>query len=268
MLLNSVIIILREVLEAAMLISVLLAIGTRLNLSASWVGPGFAGGVAGAIAYALCADAVSGWFAGVGQEVVNAVFQVCIYFMLLFSTVMVTARVTRGPSVGGRAIPVAMMVATCLAMTREGFEVIIYLHSFMQIPQHLPAVIMGAIVGASIGICVGILFYYLLRNIPGSYMVPTATVLLMLVAAGMSSQAALLLIQADWLPSQLPLWDSSGWLPETGVTGQVLYALVGYEATPTAVQLGFYAGGLLIFLVLVVAAFLLGRRPDPVRSPR
>ena len=81
----------------------------------------------------------------------------------------------------------------------------------------------------------------------------------MLVAAGMSSQAALLLIQADWLPAQLPLWDSSGWLPETSVTGQVLYALVGYEATPTPVQAGFYAGGMGLFMLLTALAWRTNR---------
>jgi len=76
--------------------------------------------------------------------------------------------------------------------------------------------------------------------------------LLSLVAAGMLSQAVLLLIQADWLPSQLPLWDTSEWLSENSVTGQLLYALIGYEATPTALQAFFYFGGLLLFLVVAV----------------
>ncbi len=78
----------------------------------------------------------------------------------------------------------------------------------------------------------------------------------MLVGAGMASQVAQLLIQADWLPSRLPVWDTSGWISETSVTGQLLYALIGYEATPTAIQAGFHLGGLLLLAII----FLVGQR--------
>jgi high-affinity iron transporter len=61
-----------------------------------------------------------------------------------------------------------------------------------------------------------------------------------------------LLIQADWVPSHLPLWDTTDWLSESSVTGQLLYVLVGYEATPTAIQVAFYFGGLIVLLTIAV----------------
>ncbi len=70
----------------------------------------------------------------------------------------------------------------------------------------------------------------------------------------MISQAALLLIQADWLPAQLPLWDTSAWLAEQSFTGMLLYALIGYEATPTAIQAACYFGGLLLLLMVILYA--------------
>ena len=82
----------------------------------------------------------------------------------------------------------------------------------------------------------------------------TGAVLLTLVAAGMASQAAQLLIQADWLPSQYPVWDSSWLVAEQTVTGQLLYALIGYEATPAPLQLFIYAAAILL-LIFMVAIF-------------
>ena len=61
----------------------------------------------------------------------------------------------------------------------------------------------------------------------------------------MTLQASGLLIQADYLPSGLA-WDSSDWLPEDSVAGQLLYAMLGYEATPAPAQLWAYGGAVLL----------------------
>ena len=63
-----------------------------------------------------------------------------------------------------------------------------------------------------------------------------------------------LLVQADWLPSQAPLWDTSAALPENSPPGQLLYALLGYEATPGPWQVGLSAGALGLALLTAAAA--------------
>jgi high-affinity iron transporter len=65
--------------------------------------------------------------------------------------------------------------------------------------------------------------------------------------AGMLSQAVLYLIQADLLPSQLPLWDTSNFISESSLMGELLHAMLGYEASPTAIQALVYLGSLLLF---------------------
>ena len=65
----------------------------------------------------------------------------------------------------------------------------------------------------------------------------------------------MLLVQADWLPASQPLWNSSAWLPEGSLLGQLLYALIGYEATPGPWQVGLYGASILLALgVAAVAA--------------
>jgi high-affinity iron transporter len=107
-------------------------------------------------------------------------------------------------------------------------------------------------IGASIGISVGLLFYYLLISFKPKRSIIIGLILLLFVSSGMVSQASLLLIQADWLPGQLPLWNTSDFLSEKSVTGQLLYALIGYESTPTAIQASLYLLGFLLPISLVL----------------
>lgn len=252
MLLNSVIIILREVLEAALLISVFLVLTQSLDKSFRWVAWALAAGMIGAAVYGINIDTISEWFDGVGQEVINAFLQICIFSLIAVSMLLLPGQLRGRES--GRLLALVMIFTVALVVTREGAEIMIYLYGFLKGSDQLLSVMIGAGIGGSIGISTGILFYYILRNRSKHRTVGICIVVLMLVGAGMASQAALLLIQADWLPAQLPIWDSSGWISEVSVTGQLLYALVGYEATPTAIQVGFHFGGLLLLVIIFLVS--------------
>jgi high-affinity iron transporter len=69
------------------------------------------------------------------------------------------------------------------------------------------------------------------------------------------------LMQGGLVESQLPVWDSSGWISETSVTGQLLYASLGYEATPTLKQLVFYCATLMVFMLVIVIGRWLRKTP-------
>jgi high-affinity iron transporter len=253
MLLTSVIIVLREFLEAALLISILLAFSTVLGISRSWIGWSLGFGVTGAFTYSHGVAAISDWFDGVGQEVTSAVLQFFVYLLLL-SFALLLLRAARESRLPEKLLTVIMAATVSLAITREGFEVLVYVYGFVNVLPQFVTILMGATIGASIGISIGALIYYFIYSLSYRQSLVLGMGLLSLVAAGMLSQAVLLLIQADWLPSQLPIWDSSGWLSEESVTGQLLYALVGYEATPTALQASIYFGGLLLMLIVAFLA--------------
>ncbi len=250
MLLSSVIIVLREVIEAALLFSILIALSKQMNFGSKWIAWSLVSGIIGAVIYAMNLDSVSEWFDGVGQEVVNAFIQFSLYLLLLIY-IYLLIRFVYQQKTSNLMLVIIFMVITTLAITREGSEILLYFSSITRNDNHLSAVLIGMTIGAGIGISVGLLFYYLLQNINPKWSIIVGTVLLILVAAGLLSQASLLLIQADWLEAQLPLWDASDWLSEESVLGQLLYALLGYEATPTAIQFGFYLAGLFLPVLLI-----------------
>ena len=77
------------------------------------------------------------------------------------------------------------------------------------------------------------------------------------------AHATQLLIQADWLPSELPIWNSNKLLSEQSIIGQLASANFGYEATPTLIQLYFYLVSLsLIPLTLLGCHLLLAKKEN------
>lgn len=250
MLLSSVIIVLREVLEAALLFSVLIALSKKMGVNFRWLVWSLLLGLLSAFIYGMNIQIVSEWFEGVGQEVTNALIQLVIYFMLVLYMLMLSYFSYRQKT-SKFVLSLVMTVIVALAMTREGAEIILYFFSVTHSDTHYLAVLVGMTIGASIGISIGLLFYYLLNSLKPERSIFIGLILLLLVSAGMISQASLLLIQADWLPAQLPLWNSSELLSEKSVTGQLLYALIGYESTPTAIQAGLYLCSLILPLTLM-----------------
>jgi len=103
------------------------------------------------------------------------------------------------------------------------------------------AVAGGIALGSGGGCAVGLALYFGLLRIPIRYFFTATNWLLLLVAAGMASQAARFLVQADLLPPLGPMvWDTSGVLSDRSVLGQTLHALIGYDARPAGVQVLFY----------------------------
>ncbi len=258
MLLSSVILVLREFLEAALLFSLLLVFSRWLRLSFQWVTVALCAGMLGAVIYGANIALVSEWFEGVGQEVVNATLQLGIYGLLaIFAAAC--ARHLRVRPVSPPLLYGLMTAAVALAITREGSEIMIYLSGFLMVRDQLVPVLAGSAIGAGIGISTGAVFYFLLSSFTRRVAVGGGLLVLALVAGGMVAQAVQLLVQADWLPSLLPVWDSSWLVAEDTVTGQVLYALVGYEATPSMVQLTAYAAAMAVYGALVVTLGFAGR---------
>jgi high-affinity iron transporter len=244
MLVNSVIIILREVLEAALIISVLLAISQQLKISRKWLFFALLIGLAGASVYATYIEIVSMAMEGVGQEVVNASLHLLIYGFIVMLIFSIKDRAYY------RYLVLAMASCVAMAIIREGSEIVIYIGGFISSPELFVSVSIGSIIGAGIGISIGVFFYYLIASLSLNNGVRFGLLLLILIAGGMILQATQLLIQADLIISQQPLWDSSSLISERSLIGQLLYALLGYEATPTPIQIFCYIASLILMIFM------------------
>ncbi len=254
MLINSVVLVLREVLEASVLISVLLAMTVSLRLSLRWLLLALPLTVVAVVLFAFSLDSMTDALDGAGQEVVSALLQVLV-FVALVCVVFVATRAGRSASVMAQPMAIFMALATLCALTRECSEILIYITGFATSEEHRTAVFAGSAIGATIGLSVGVLLYAALNSLPERRVIPVCHALLALIGAGMVMQSSMLLEQVDWLPSARQLWDSNVLVNEQSLTGQLLYAVFGYEATPSLLQVSLYLGS----VALVVCAWWAGQ---------
>ncbi len=240
-LLNSIVVVLKETIEAGILISVMLSISQRTALPASWWRWGATLGLGGALLYAWQLPTLTGWFEYAGQEVVNSALQVTLFGCV----VALITQLMRGQP--HRLSPL-LAIAMGLAMIREGAEIVVFYIGVSQQGESLPSALTSGFVGITIGASVGALCYYLLILSRSHYAARLQVTLLALIASGMVLQASQLLVQIDWLPVAAPVWNSNRFLPEQSPLGQLAYAVFGYEATPSPVELGSYGTALLVCL--------------------
>lgn len=257
MLLEAVVIVLREVLEAALLVALLLSLLRSQVPNQKWL---FISAPIGALVAFWYAQNI-GWLSELwdysGQEVINASLQVGIFLLTLALLKLLRRPVTQTSLASFLAGAVLV-----LAVSRELSEIVLYLRSYPLHSNDWWRVLSGGGLGAATGACVGIFIHSLLVW-AGSNKVSEALkrALLSVVVAGILLQVVSLLQQVDHLPSPKPLWDSSALLPESSVFGQLLYALLGYEATPTLWHVGVYLGALAL-LMLVAFPFRTGPSQD------
>ncbi|MFE8069917.1 FTR1 family protein [Marinobacteraceae bacterium S3BR75-40.1] len=253
--LSSAVIVFREVLEASLIVSVLLAATRGLPGRKRWISGGLLAGILGALVVAYFAGVIAGAFEGTGQELFNAGILLSAVAMLAWHNIWmsrhakelvahlrnVSARITDG------SLPLYFLaVASGLAVLREGSEVVLFMYGMAAGGNTAGSMVAGGALGVVGGVLVGSLLYAGLLRIPTQWLFRVTGWLILLLAAGLAASASGYLSQAGLLPSQAPLWDTGDILSERSVVGQLLHILVGYQSRPTEIQLIFYVATLVL----------------------
>jgi high-affinity iron transporter len=258
----SALIVFREVLEATLIVSVVMAATRGMPHRGWWVSLGIATGVAGSALVAALTEIIATQFNGAGQDILNAAIMFIAVALIGWHVVWMNAHgreITAnmralGQSVtdGDRHMSVLAIVVG-LAVMREGSEIVLMLQGLWATGSG--TTLGGAALGLVAGIGVGALIYAGFVAMPVGRMFAATNVLLVLIAAGLAARGANALTQADLLPSLgNRLWDTSGALPDDGIIGQSLGALVGYIARPSGIEVLFYVATIAAVLALMFYA--------------
>ena len=255
----AALIVFREVLEASLIIGILAAATNGIPNRDRWLWGGLMTGIAGSLMVAGATDFIANLASGLGQELFNASILVIAVLMLAWHSIWMSVH---GKELAAQARHVGhgirdgssecsmLFVVVAVSVLREGSETALFLYGISSADeQGLSTTLIGGALGLIGGVAVGWTLYAGLLRIPLRWFFSVTGTMVLLLAAGMASQSANFLIQADVLPSLgSPLWDTSAFLPNKSALGTLLHGLMGYEARPAGMQVIFYITTLVAIL--------------------
>lgn len=248
---GTAVIVFREVLEAAIIIGIVTAATRDVPGHTRWISAGVMLGLMGSMLVAAFTDTISEFASGMGQELFNALILLTAVLMLAWHNIWMASHgaelaknarnVSKAIQDGAKECSILLAVVG-IAVLREGSETVLFLYGIATSEQvGASALLLGGAIGVVAGVAVGYALYKGLLRIPMRWFFSATSILVLLLAAGMASQAARYLIQADLIPTLIsPLWDTSTVLPEKSIPGMLLHSLIGYDARPAGMQLVFY----------------------------
>jgi len=248
--LSTAILVFREVLEAALIIGLVAAATTGMATRGRWIATGLVAGIGGAVVLAFSADFINQLAAGLGQELLNALILMAAVIMLGWHNIWMKKH---GQELAGQVKRLgerlksgetelhAVAIIVGLAVLREGAELVLFLYGVMASGTTSMQLAGGFAAGLLAGIAVGGILYFGLLRIPTRYLFKVTSLLILLLAAGLASQAAAYLVQADILPALgMSVWNTSWLLSQHSVVGSILHTLIGYVDRPMGIQVIVY----------------------------
>jgi high-affinity iron transporter len=253
---------LREGFEAALLLGIVCAYLDKIGRpdGRRFVAMGGILGLAAAIAVGAALLSLSGPLVDVGPDVLGAAVIFAAVALLTWHTWWMRrhARALKGDlqrRIDDARASQRLWIVGLIAFTgvfREGAETVLFLWGLMT--QVSEAGWMSVAGGAAGLVAAGALGWAIFRggrriSLPRFF--AATSVLLILLAAGLFSTGVGRLQGLGVLPQASAVWDTSAWLDDRGVVGGFLAGLIGYRATPSALEVAAYAAYLAVMLLVL-----------------
>jgi high-affinity iron transporter len=240
----------REVLEAALIISVVCAATRGVPRRGVFVLGGIGLGVMGALLVAVGADYIASLAGGAGQDIFNAGVLLSAVVMIGWHVVWMSShgrelaehmRSVGGAVKAGSRSLTLLLTVVALAVLREGSEIVLFLYGMAAGGIGRGGLAAGIALGVGAGAILGFALYFGLLRIPIKHFFSVTNAMLILLAAGLASTAAGFLVQSDLLPTWgNQIWNTSHLLSDDSLLGRTLGILIGYKAAPAGIQIVFY----------------------------
>jgi high-affinity iron transporter len=260
--LSTFIIALREGLEAALIVGILVAYVVRTDrrhlLKPLWTGVGvallasFALGGLLAFTSAELSDRGEELFAGVTSFAAVGLVTWMVFWMKR------TARNLRnelhgkidGALMGG---PISLALVAFFAVAREGLETALFVYSNFKTVGVASTATVGLILGLGLAVFLGYAIYNRTVKLDLSKFFTITGVALIIIAAGVLSYGIHEFQELGYLPGvDSFLWDVTPWIAKESLLGSLLGGLVGFDTTTSFVQFI----GWSIYLLAVLIPYL------------
>jgi len=246
----SFIIVLREGLEAALIVSLVLAAVSKAGAAGlvrsvwygviSAVAVSLAAGLAFTLVVGNLPDEVEETVAGVASLVAVAVLTFMVFWMRGQAGRMASemdANVARAAAVGSGW---ALGLLAFSAVLREGLETALFLFASLK-SAGTSAGVFGAVLGLAAAVALGYALFRGSVKLDLRAFFRVTGLVLVVVAAGLLASGIYELQQVGIVPVGVAhLWDAGGILDDGAGLGAVLHGLVGYNAAPSLVEVVAY----------------------------
>ena len=260
--LSSLLITIREGLEAALIIGIILAYlartDNRQGFKAVWLGTSLAVLVSllvGATIYLLAGEFTGRTeeiFEGLAMFVATGVLTWMIFWIRKQAINIkvhlhdqVQSALTGGSSLG-------LVLLAFVVVVREGIETILFLFAATRVAESPLLFAVGGFVGLAIAIAIGYSIYKGSSRLNLRVFFNVTSVVLIVFAAGLLAYGIHELQEAAIIPIVVEhVWDINHILPEKSTFGQFLTAIVGYNGNPSLVEVTAY----FVYLALALGIY-------------
>ena len=199
-------------------------------------------------------EEISQLFDGKGTEFVFSAGFILIYLCCALVFLLGNKRLY------SRAQKSLSLVILLLVLTLNSSNFMLYLTSYWTQSltgeySGVESLFVGIILAVGICISVAILLFFFLRYCDANLHKKTSNYFLLFFALAQLMQSIVLLQQVDVLPLSYSLWNSSNFITESSEIGQLLRVLIGYETTPSLMQLIVYICAFIIPVYLSTNRF-------------
>lgn len=253
--LPAFILLLREGLEASLIVSILLAalrqIGQREQARAVWIGVGLAtlGSVIGGSVIYFTVREYADTTAQTVFETVTYLVAVVILTTMTFwmqrHSRTLKREITEKATAAGSGFALGLLAFTTVG--REGLEASVFALAFAFQTNGL-LWLTGAALGIAASVGLSWAIYRMGYKLDYRIFFRVMGVLLLIFAAGLLGDAIQNMQELGWVSvGGVHLWSTAHILSEDSVVGDMLHAFIGYAQSPTALQLSLYVVYLVAF---------------------
>ncbi len=164
-----------------------------------------------------------------------------------------------------RGSVVALALLAFSSVGREGLETVLFLFAGSNSGSSDVMFILGGVAGFALATAAGVVLYYGSARLPLRQFFFASAVALMVLAAGMLSNALVELQEAAFLRELGPRpWDTESIISATSDLGKFLHTILGYDSAPTLAQIALYWG----YVTVILSAYLAWPSPAPTPAQR
>lgn len=266
------IVVFREFLEISLLLGVIMAVTKPIHNSKIYIILGVMLGVVSAAIFALCVNSITLSFGGLGDEILGAAIILLTAFLISWTVVWMQGyaqKIRKSLSKlsdkieTGAASKLMLVAVVAVTILREGAEIILFVYSIASVENITGNnYLLGLAIGGISGLTVGIIIYKGLIQYAGKYAFLISTILLTLIAAGLSAEAAGILTSSGIIEIYTDqLWNSSWLVSDESAMGKILKVIIGYDARPNGLQIIFYISTIMITLTMMkIKSSFFGRK--------